>query len=38
MQGCAGVPQDGLIGPMTRGKDEVVTEGVCTMLETYLYS
>jgi lysozyme family protein len=22
MQGCAGVPQDGLIGPMTR-KDEV---------------
>jgi lysozyme family protein len=26
MQGCAGVPQDGLIGPMTREKMKFVTE------------
>jgi lysozyme family protein len=26
MQGCAGVPQDGLIGPMTREKMQYVTE------------
>ena len=26
MQGCAGVPQDGLIGPMTREKMQFVTE------------
>jgi lysozyme family protein len=29
MQGCAGVPQDGLIGPMTRKKCSMLQKTVC---------
>jgi murein L,D-transpeptidase YcbB/YkuD len=38
MQGCAGVPQDGLIGPMTREKMKFVTEECLYNAENTTYN